>query len=86
MKQKVKAKDYDKGKKRVNISMALSDFEDLLLISKNRGIELPGTTACSILVQEVRKTAAALRKGGYDPDQTHLFNAVRIKTKGKKLS
>lgn len=86
MNQKVKAKDYNRGKKRVNISIDLSDFEDLVLISKNRGIELPGTTACSILVQEVRREAAALRKAGYNPDQTHLFNAVRIKTKGKKVS
>lgn len=68
----------------MNLSLDLSDFEDLVLIAKNRGIELPGTVALSILVQEVRKEAAALRKAGYNPDQTHLFNAAKVKTKGRK--
>lgn len=86
MKSKVKAKDYNEGRKRINLSMELSDFEDLLLIAKYREIKSPGTAALSILVQEIRFIAKDLRKGGFNPGQQHLFNAVQIKTKGKKIS
>lgn len=85
MKQKVKAKDYDKGKKRVNLSLNVSDYEDLLLIAAERGIENPGTVALSILVQEIRYQSKGLKKPGWLPGQENLFKAARIKTKGKKL-
>ncbi len=86
MKQKVKAGDYNRGKKRVNLSLDINDYEDLVLIANSKGIAQPGTVAIMILLQETRKQAAALRKAGYNPDQTHLFNAVKLKTKGKKIS
>ena len=86
MKTKVKAGDYKRGKKRVNISLEINDYEDLVLIANSKGITQPGTVALMILLAETRKQAAALRKAGELPGQQHLFNAVRIKTKGKKLS
>lgn len=85
MKQKVKATDYNRGKKRVNVSMSIQDYEDLVLISLHRAIESPGTCAASILSQEVRFIAKDLRKIGFNPGQSNLFNAVSIKTKGKKI-
>jgi len=85
MKKKVTGKDYNAGKKRVNVSMNISDYEDLLLISAHRGIDSPGTVALSILTQEVRFIAKDLRKTGFNPGQQHLFEATRIKTKGKNV-
>jgi hypothetical protein len=72
--QKLTLSDYHKGKKRVNISLRFSDFEDLVIIAKIKGIENPGTLALSMLVQEIRKESAAIRKTGYDPNQQNLFN------------
>lgn len=86
MKSKVKAKDYNRGKKRVNLSLDIYDYEDLVLIANSKGIVQPGTVALMILLQETRKQAAALRKAGELPGQQHLFNAVKIKTKGKRIS
>lgn len=80
-KQKVAANDYKKGKKRVNLSMYVNDYEDLILIAEHRGIENPGTVALSMLLQEIRKEAAALKKAGYLRGQQNIFFKEK---KGKK--
>lgn len=74
------AKDYNKGKKRVNLSMHTPDYEDLVLIAEHRGIENPGTVALSMLLQEIRKESAALKKQGFLRGQQNIF----FKEKGKK--
>lgn len=83
-KQKVRAADFDSGKKRVNISMHLSDFEDLVLIAESKGIENPGTVALSILVTEVRKQAKELRKAGYLPGQLNMFEKKKGGKRGNR--
>lgn len=61
----------------MNLSMTLSDYENLLLVSEQKGIENPGTCALSILVQELREYGKKYRDKGILPGQQNMF-------KGKK--
>lgn len=83
-KEKVKAADFDSGKKRVNLSMHLEDFEDLVLIAEHKGIENPGTVALSILVTEVRRQAKELKKAGFLPGQQNLFGKKKGGKRGNR--
>ena len=55
---------YDTGKKRVNITLDLSDFDDLNIVSEYHGIPFTAQ-ACSFVVQQSREEAKKIRKSGY---------------------
>lgn len=75
---KIKNKDYNLGKKRVNLSLDVSDYEDLMTIAKERGFSTVGTTAKSILIIEIRKQAKELYKQNKPFTQTNLFDRKKV--------
>jgi len=81
MRQLIKADDYNCGSKRVNISLSISDYENLVIVAQNNGIGSPGTMAHSILVTALRKEILLLRKSEILPGQQNLFKSKKSKVK-----
>lgn len=76
---------YDTGKKRVNITLDLSDFDDLKLVSEYHNIPFT-VQACSFVVQSAREEAKKILKSGYIPKAQRgedLFSQSRKTKRGK---
>ncbi len=69
----IRAADYGKGKKRVNISLGIDDYESLVELAGEKGIVVPGTYALSLLTQAIREEKKKSKPKEL-PGQTHLFN------------
>lgn len=78
---KTTAKDYNSGKKRINLSLYISDYEDLSAIAKEKGVSTVGSLALSMLILEIRKQAKDLYKNGKTANQINLFNPETKKRK-----
>jgi len=78
---KISKKDIKAGIKRLNLSLTIDDYESLILVAEYKGIAMPGTMALSILLPEIRKISAVLRKNDLIPGQTKLKLSERKRKK-----
>lgn len=78
----VTGKEIDSGKKRVNLTLSLSEYDDLHLTAEHQNITLT-TLACSWVVQRAREEAGKIRKSGYVP-KAQRGEDLFSKPKGKR--
>lgn len=76
----VSAKNLESGIKRVNLTLTIREYEDLIEYSEYM-VTAPTVTAHSLLVRSLRKEIAIIRKSGLSR-QTNLFDSK--KKKGRK--
>jgi len=75
----IKKKEIETGVKRVNMSLLLSDYENLVYCSDSQSLK-PGTLAQSWVAQRARKESEALVNAKYVPKKNRsddLFSAER---------
>jgi hypothetical protein len=81
IKSRVTNRDLENGNKRINLSISLSEYDDLLYISKSMANIHPTTVAHIFLADAIKAKCIELRKAGYDPRQINIFD---VKRKGRK--
>lgn len=83
MKKGITKKDLENGMKRVNLTLSISEFDDLHLVSEYKKINFT-TLACSYVVQAARDEAKRIRKEGYIPEAQRGGNLFDGKGKKRK--
>ena len=80
-KLKINGRDINRGKKRINITLSLREFEDLLTVAEEQGLEFT-SIAGSWVKQRARDECAKLLKKGYVPIAARgddLFSKKKVK-------
>lgn len=83
---RVTKRDLESGRKRVNMSLSIPEFDDLNLVAEYQKIDFT-TLAHSWVTVRARDEAGKIRKTDYVPESQrglNLFTPI-AKTKGKKF-
>lgn len=73
MRQKLSRREIEGNRKRVNVSLTIDEYEDLLFVTNEEGGVSPGTVAHSIIVKECRARCAKAGRREL-PGQQTLFS------------
>ena len=82
---KVTRQDIERGGKRVNISLSIKEYDDLMLCAEYNNL-MPGAIAASWLKMRVRDESAAIRRTKYVPIAQRGESLFETSTKKKGAS
>lgn len=82
-KHTISKKVIESGKKRINITLDISDFDDLLIVAEKQGMEFT-TLAGSWVKQRARDEARAALKSGYVPKASRGDDLFSVARRGKR--